>query len=93
MHCCGSHCHQLRVCLTLQFLWRQTICDYLEIKTAEYDLDPQNSWQVDVPHLESLITPRTRAILVNNPSNPCGSVFSKEHLREILDVARRRLKY
>ena len=30
---------------------------------------------------------KTAAILVNNPSNPCGSVFSKEHILDIIDVA------
>ena len=38
-------------------------------------------------HLESLIDERTRAILVNNPSNPCGSVYSEAHLSAILRVA------
>ena len=31
----------------------------------------------------------TAAILINNPSNPCGSVFSVKHIREILAVAER----
>jgi tyrosine aminotransferase len=37
--------------------------------------------------MESLIDSRTKAILINNPSNPCGSVFSKEHLQGILEGA------
>ena len=40
-------------------------------------------------HLESLIDENTSAILVNNPSNPCGSNFTQNHLEEILDVAER----
>lgn len=44
---------------------------------------------MDLRHLESQIDNKTRAIIVNNPSNPCGSVFSKRHLREILKVASR----
>lgn len=39
--------------------------------------------------MESLIDDKTRAILVNNPGNPCGNVFSKEHLLEILELAER----
>ncbi len=44
-------------------------------------------FQIDLSHLESLIDERTRAIVINNPSNPCGSVFDDSHLREILDIA------
>lgn len=39
--------------------------------------------------MESLIDARTKAILINNPSNPCGSSFSAEHLRNVVSVARK----
>jgi tyrosine aminotransferase len=48
-------------------------------------LQPEKSWEVDLDHMESLIDAKTRAIVVNNPSNPCGSVYTKEHLEGILD--------
>jgi tyrosine aminotransferase len=37
--------------------------------------------------MESLINDKTRAILINNPGNPCGNVFSYEHILEILKIA------
>ncbi len=37
--------------------------------------------------MESLIDSNTCAILINNPSNPCGSVYSKDHLLDILAIA------
>jgi tyrosine aminotransferase len=39
--------------------------------------------------LESLIDANTSAILVNNPSNPCGSNFTEQHLEDILAIAER----
>jgi len=37
--------------------------------------------------MRASIDENTKAILVNNPSNPCGSVFSKEHQLEIIALA------
>ena len=54
-----------------------------------YRLDPSKQWQVDVSSLEAAIDENTKAILVNNPSNPCGSVLPEANLRDIIDVARR----
>ncbi|KAH6569671.1 hypothetical protein BASA50_002133 [Batrachochytrium salamandrivorans] len=67
----------------------ETLASSKGISTRFYNLQPKNNWEVDVAHLESLIDENTACILVNNPSNPCGSVYSKEHLLEILKVAER----
>ena len=48
---------------------------------------PKQSWEVDLEELERLIDHNTAAIVVNNPSNPCGSNYSKKHLEEILAIA------
>lgn len=58
--------------------------DYVQMARA---MQPERQWEADLEHLESLIDERTRAIVVNNPSNPCGSVYSKEHLKAILAIA------
>lgn len=50
---------------------------------------PENNWEVDLFHLESQIDNRTSCIVINNPSNPCGSVYSEKHLRDILEIAYR----
>jgi tyrosine aminotransferase len=65
----------------------QVICDAHKIQVKFYNLLPEKNWEADLAHLESLVDENTKAILVNNPSNPCGSVYSKEHLQQILAVA------
>lgn len=57
------------------------------IEGRSYNLDPTNDWAIDLKHLESQIDRRTRAILINNVGNPCGNVFTRDHLLEILKVA------
>jgi len=64
-----------------------TLSAGLGIETREYNLLPEQDWEVDLLHMESLIDENTAAIIVNSPSNPCGSVFSPAHLKQILAVA------
>ncbi|CAK9303420.1 unnamed protein product [Gordionus sp. m RMFG-2023] len=56
------------------------------IEFSSYDLLPQNRWEINLEHLESLINPKTKAIIINNPSNPCGSVYSKSHILSFLKI-------
>lgn len=63
-----------------------TLCQSLGIESRFYHLLPDENWQIDITHLESLINERTRAVLVNNPSNPCGAVYTKEHLNKIVEL-------
>lgn len=67
----------------------KTLAVSLGIQIKLYNLLPEKSWEIDLQHLESLIDDRTTCLIVNNPSNPCGSVFTKEHLQNILAVASR----
>ncbi len=54
-----------------------------------YQLTPQHGFEPDLSALEASITDRTRAIIVNSPSNPLGSVFGEETLRDLLALAQR----
>lgn len=49
-----------------------------------------NGWSCDVDKIAAAITPRTRALFVNTPSNPTGWTADKETLQAILDLARQR---
>jgi aspartate aminotransferase len=46
-------------------------------------------WTIDIDRLASAITPKTRALFINSPSNPTGWTATREDLRAILDLARR----
>ncbi len=43
-------------------------------------------WSFDIDEMQKLVTARTKAIVVNTPSNPCGKVFAKAELRAIADL-------
>jgi aminotransferase len=46
-----------------------------------------HTWEIDFDALRAAITPRTRAIIVNSPSNPCGKVFTRAELEQIAALA------
>ena len=53
---------------------------------------PDRAWEVDLGDLERQIDSNTAAIIVNNPSNPCGSCYSEQHLKDILSIAEKHRK-
>lgn len=38
---------------------------------------PDKEWEIDIKELEELTDEKTKCIVIINPSNPCGSVWSK----------------
>lgn len=70
----------------------KTLTSVYGINFKQYNLIASDDWKIDLQHLESLIDDNTAAIIVNNPSNPCGSVYSKQHLLDIISVAERHRK-
>ena len=45
------------------------------------------TWEIDFDRLRSAITPRTRALIINTPGNPCGKVFTQTELESIAALA------
>ncbi len=53
-----------------------------------YLCDEQSDWLPDLDDIRGKITPNTRAIVIINPNNPTGALYSEELLREIVEIAR-----
>ncbi|MDV8007956.1 pyridoxal phosphate-dependent aminotransferase [Rhodococcus sp. IEGM 1318] len=56
---------------------------------VHYLTDESQGWAPDFDDLEARITPRTRGIVVINPNNPTGAVYSTEVLQRFVDLARK----
>lgn len=59
-------------------------------RPVHYLCDESNEWLPDLVDIESKITARTRGIVVINPNNPTGALYSVETLQAIVDIARER---
>jgi len=55
---------------------------------VHYLCDESKDWAPDLNDLRKKITPRTKAIVVINPNNPTGAIYSKEVLLEMTKIAR-----
>jgi aspartate/methionine/tyrosine aminotransferase len=54
-----------------------------------YRTDPKRDWLPDVGHLRSLVTARTRVLVVIDPNNPTGAVYPAATRRALLELAER----
>ena len=52
-----------------------TIASSYGFEAQLYNLLPERGWEADLEQMERLVTDRTRCLLINDPSNPCGSVY------------------
>ncbi|WP_019613945.1 pyridoxal phosphate-dependent aminotransferase [Psychromonas ossibalaenae] len=57
-------------------------------KAVHYICDEQSDWFPDIDDIKSKITSKTKGIVLINPNNPTGAVYSKELLEQIVELAR-----
>lgn len=93
---CGATGALYSACLALlapgdEVLLFQPFYGYHEYTLAAADLVPvylnltPPNWDFSVEEMEESITPRTKAIILNTPANPCGKVYTREELETIGD--------
>ncbi len=56
---------------------------------VHYRCDETNGWAPDLDDIEAKITPATHALVIINPNNPTGAVYSDEVVRGLVDIARK----
>jgi alanine-synthesizing transaminase len=54
---------------------------------VSYETIEEGGWVPNIDDLRSKISPKTRAIVITNPNNPTGSVYSAKCIKEMLDIA------
>ncbi|MCD6490585.1 MAG: aminotransferase class I/II-fold pyridoxal phosphate-dependent enzyme [Thermodesulfobacterium sp.] len=65
----------------------QAIVSKFRIEPRYYFLDENKNWEPDIESIESLIDKKTKAIVLINPNNPTGTIYSKEALEKIVEIA------
>ncbi len=59
----------------------------LEMLSNPYYLDEENGWTPDIDDIKSKINDKTKAIILINPNNPTGTLYTHESLLQIIDLA------
>lgn len=60
---------------------------FFDGKPVAYETIEKDGWNPNIDDLRSKITAKTRAIVITNPNNPTGSVYSAKMIKEMLDIA------
>lgn len=67
----------------------QLCASFRQIEVRHFNLVPSKDWEVDLDAVETLVDENTVAIVVINPGNPCGNVYSYQHLQRIAETAKK----
>jgi len=54
---------------------------------VSYRCIEEKNWQPDIDHIRSLLTKKTKGIVLINPNNPTGALYSEKVIKEIIDIA------
>lgn len=67
-----------------------SVIKFCQAKPIRVPLREKNNFRMDLADIRKLITPKTKLIIINSPSNPTGSVMAQKELNEIYEIARQK---
>ncbi|MFH1445217.1 MAG: aminotransferase class I/II-fold pyridoxal phosphate-dependent enzyme [Nanoarchaeota archaeon] len=64
-----------------------SVTNLLEAEHNHYMMDENNEWQPDIDDMKKKVNDKTKGIVIINPNNPTGALYSRQTLQEIVDIA------
>ncbi|PHU12388.1 putative aminotransferase TAT2 [Capsicum chinense] len=71
------------------FPYYEVWAGFTQIEMRHFNLLPEKEWEVDLNEVESLADENTVAMVIINPGNPCGNVYTEQHLKKVAEMARK----
>ena len=68
----------------------ESCIDFAGGTPVPFALRPENNFEIDTEAFKKLLTPKTKLVILNSPSNPTGGVYSLENMLAIADILRDR---
>ncbi|KAI3914293.1 hypothetical protein MKW92_037371 [Papaver armeniacum] len=62
---------------------------FRQLEYRHFDLLPEKGWEVDLEAVEALADENTVGMVIINPGNPCGNVYTYEHLKKVAETAKK----
>lgn len=69
------------------FPYYEAVCQSCHLEARHFDLLPDKDWEVDLDAVEALADENTVAMVIINPGNPCGNVFTHQHLQKVFIIS------
>ncbi|KAI3830619.1 hypothetical protein MKX03_016451 [Papaver bracteatum] len=71
------------------FPYYEACAGYRKLEYRHFDLLPDKGWEVNLQAVEALADENTVGMVIINPGNPCGSVYTYEHLKKVAEIAKK----